>query len=228
VACCSKNGSVLSTHIGTIVALLGCQVGLIVVVGTYRLFNRKLPGSMSNYERLASAPRLFKHLDRIDSRRLLHLVFLLRVAPIVPFGLCNYFLAATEIPLMHLCMATLVGNVPGAIVYSFVGSSLDSLTDVNVPLRMRLLTGLIGLTATVIIGVYVSVLGKAALRSAAYEELTITDEEDPSSPSDVENFISPSSNKIELDNSEKTLLFAVGLTGVVALVVGLPVILLCF
>jgi hypothetical protein len=133
------------------------------------------PTSISNNQ-----PSLFTHFSRIEDHRLIHIVILLRIAPVVPFGLCNYFLSSTTMSLPHIMFASFLGNFPGCLIYSFIGSSLESLSgaDVQIPLQVRIGSAIIGGSATILVMVYIAILGRAALRSAVAEELIDIDEID--------------------------------------------------
>jgi uncharacterized membrane protein YdjX (TVP38/TMEM64 family) len=48
-------------------------------------------------------------------------VLLLRLSPLVPFELQNYFFGITDIPFRHYVLATFVGIIPGTIVYVYLG-----------------------------------------------------------------------------------------------------------
>ncbi len=49
-------------------------------------------------------------------------VILLRLSPLVPFNLQNYFLGATEIRLLPYVLSTFIGIMPGAAAYVYLGT----------------------------------------------------------------------------------------------------------
>ena len=59
------------------------------------------------------------------------LVFLLRLSPVVPFSILNYILGLTNVSLRNYALASAIGMVPGILLYTHVGSSLGSLSDVG-------------------------------------------------------------------------------------------------
>ena len=59
------------------------------------------------------------------------LVFLLRLSPVVPFAILNYILGLTNVSLRSYALASAIGMVPGILLYTHVGSSLGSLSDVG-------------------------------------------------------------------------------------------------
>jgi uncharacterized membrane protein YdjX (TVP38/TMEM64 family) len=50
-------------------------------------------------------------------------VALLRLSPLIPFNLQNYFYGVTDITLWHYVPATLVGILPGALLYVYLGAA---------------------------------------------------------------------------------------------------------
>ena len=50
-------------------------------------------------------------------------VALLRLSPLVPFGVQNYFFGVTSVKLAHFVLATAFGIMPGTLVYLFIGAT---------------------------------------------------------------------------------------------------------
>lgn len=76
------------------------------------------------------------------------IIALLRVSPVVPFGLANYMLSVMNVKPMILVSATLVGNIPGATLYSLIGAGIGKLEDVGEwqgSLRLKLLSLTVGI-----------------------------------------------------------------------------------
>lgn len=48
------------------------------------------------------------------------IVALVRLSPLVPFNLQNYFFGVTDIPFVHYMLATLIGMVPGAALNIYI------------------------------------------------------------------------------------------------------------
>ncbi len=59
------------------------------------------------------------------------LVFLLRLSPIVPFSILNYLLGLTSVTLGEFVLASAVGMTPGILLYTHVGSTLGSLSELT-------------------------------------------------------------------------------------------------
>lgn len=82
------------------------------------------------------------------------------------FGLCNYILSASSVRVHIVLLASLVGNLPGSIINSIIGSTLGSLNDMTEPMRFKVLTALIAVCFALASTIFISVIGKSALRSA--------------------------------------------------------------
>jgi uncharacterized membrane protein YdjX (TVP38/TMEM64 family) len=83
------------------------------------------------------------------------IVGLVRLSPLLPFSLLNYFFGVTRIPFRHYLPATFFGIIPGTSVNVFVAAaghaaSLDGLRN---PLRLALLG--VGLVVTVVVCAYI-------------------------------------------------------------------------
>jgi len=55
-------------------------------------------------------------------------VLLLRLSPLVPFNLQNYFFGITQIKFWHYVLATFVGIIPGVMLYLYLGAIGGALT----------------------------------------------------------------------------------------------------
>ncbi len=59
------------------------------------------------------------------------LVFLLRLSPLIPFSILNYLLGLTNVSLGGYVLASAVGMVPGILLYTHIGSTLASLSELG-------------------------------------------------------------------------------------------------
>ncbi len=57
-------------------------------------------------------------------------MFLVRLAPVIPFNLLNYALAITKVKFVHYVIATAIGMIPGTVMYVYFGSVAGSLSDI--------------------------------------------------------------------------------------------------
>ena len=58
------------------------------------------------------------------------MVFLLKLSPLCPFAIMNYALGVTQLRLRDFVLASLVGTVPGTLLYVWLGSLLHTMSDV--------------------------------------------------------------------------------------------------
>ena len=117
--------------------------------------------------RRARRPRLAAVMDAVsrDGRRI---AFLLRLSPVVPFGLLNYALGATRLRLADFVVA-LAGIVPGTALYVYYGRVAGSLAaaaagDGRSATEWALLGA--GLLATLLATLLVTRAARRALASA--------------------------------------------------------------
>lgn len=73
-------------------------------------------------EHIATRQRWFAATDRAIREEGWKIALLLRLSPLVPFGLQNYLMGATGITLRAYAAATLVGIVPGTALYVYLGT----------------------------------------------------------------------------------------------------------
>ncbi|KAI8835892.1 snare associated Golgi protein-domain-containing protein [Chytridium lagenaria] len=177
--------------LSVIIILLGSQAGLLLAFSLGRTVLRPWIE-----KRVRSDPSLTA-IDAALSREGWKIVLLLRLSPIVPFGLCNYLLSLTSMQMYAVMFATLLGNIPGATLYSFIGSIVGSLAGaekVEIDLRTKLITILFSLVFLVGSVVFITVVAKRALREAtlSYTPIESDGEGLGSASEDDEESLSPS------------------------------------
>ncbi len=91
------------------------------------------------------------------------IVVLLRLSPVVPFNLQNYFYGVTDVRLAEYIWATFVGIMPGTLVYIYLGSVGKAATgESGGPLQWTFFV--VGLIATVVVAYLVTRKAGAKLR----------------------------------------------------------------
>lgn len=60
-------------------------------------------------------------LNRVIAAEGWKIVGLLRLSPVVPFTMQNYFFGASDIPTVQFVIATLIGIIPGTTLYLYIG-----------------------------------------------------------------------------------------------------------
>ena len=81
-------------------------------------------------ERLVAKHTLLAALDQAVQDRGFSLLVLLRLSPLIPFGILNYGMSLTGMTAGRYALATLLGTALPAFLYVYVGSTLTKLNDV--------------------------------------------------------------------------------------------------
>jgi uncharacterized membrane protein YdjX (TVP38/TMEM64 family) len=102
---------------GFAVVALGASVSAILAFGVTRLVFRQLVSDL-----MQKRPQL-KALDRAVARQGWKAVLLLRLSGLLPFNLQNYLFGATGVGFWPYLAATLLGLVPGAALFSYLGAT---------------------------------------------------------------------------------------------------------
>ena len=115
-------GYLFGVRDGTIVVLISASIAAAVSFVIGRTFLRKyVEKALENYPD-------FKKIDRAVGEEGFKLMLLLRVSPIFPFALSNYFYGATKIGFWAFFFGTMIGFTPGTIAYVYTGEIGKSLT----------------------------------------------------------------------------------------------------
>ncbi|MGH8502476.1 MAG: TVP38/TMEM64 family protein [Gammaproteobacteria bacterium] len=112
----------------------------------------------------------FKAVDRAISEDGWKVVVLLRLSPLVPFNLQNYFYGLTDIRFWHYVAATFFGILPGVLLYVYIGAAGRAVTAGGFGGTAKWALFAAGLIATVIVTVLVTRKARARLRDAGVEQ----------------------------------------------------------
>ena len=116
------------------VVLISSQVSLLAAFFIGRNFNFVVP--------IFTDPRVLAIHSAIK-RNSVRVVVLLRMSPILPFGAMNYLFSITSIKvstsqslsliskIRDACLGTFLGNIPGAVLYTYIGSCIGDLDTVQ-------------------------------------------------------------------------------------------------
>lgn len=80
--------------------------------------------------RVARDPK-YAALDRAIARSGFKIVLLVRLSPIFPYGLLNYALALTGVSFRDYAIATMVGMLPGTVLYVYLGSLATTASELG-------------------------------------------------------------------------------------------------
>lgn len=146
--------------------LWGLGVGLMVAVGSATLAAvvALLVGrfaARSRVQEFVARDRRLIAVVRAVSEDSWRIVLLLRLSPLLPFGMQNYLMSITGIKLLPYTLATVVGMSPASALYVYLGSLGGELSSAG-PLRWVFLG--VGLVATALIAWIVARRAQAALQ----------------------------------------------------------------
>lgn len=114
-------------------------------------------------------PRLLS-VDEAVARDGFSIIFLLRLASVVPFSPLNYMLGASQVSARSFTIASWLGLLPGTFLYAYVGSSLSNASqifhgDLPETPATRVMAWL-GLLAAFLVLMIFSFIARKALRSS--------------------------------------------------------------
>jgi uncharacterized membrane protein YdjX (TVP38/TMEM64 family) len=115
-------------------------------------------------QRLAGRAKLAA-IDRAVGDKGFTIVLLTRLSPVFPFNLQNYAYALTGIPFWKYALASLLGMLPGGLMYVYIGSVFGQAARAEKTAGQWVLFTA-GLAATVIAAVVVARVAKGALARA--------------------------------------------------------------
>ncbi len=84
------------------------------------------------------------------------IVGLLRLSPLVPFNLQNYFYGVTDVKLPEYVAATFVGIMPGTLLYVYLGAAGKAASGKGAGGPLQWTFFALGLIATVVVAVFVT------------------------------------------------------------------------
>lgn len=96
------------------------------------------------------------------------MLFLIRLLPVVPFFVANLLPALLNVPLWRFAVSTFLGIIPGALIYTSVGSGLGAVfaaggtPDLMVIFQPQILLPILALSALVLLPVALKALRKGA------------------------------------------------------------------
>ena len=113
-------------------------------------------------------PKL-KAVDEAVSEEGWKIVTLLRLSPVLPFNLQNYFYGITDVKLLHYVPATFVGIMPGSLLYVYLGAAGKAASGKGGgALQWSFIAA--GLIATVVVAVFVTKKAKEKLKQKGVDD----------------------------------------------------------
>eukprot|EP00727_Mastigamoeba_balamuthi_P004178 m51a1_g13758 hypothetical protein (297) ;mRNA; f:229092-230386 len=168
-------GFILGPYIGTAVCITGLTAGALVAFALSRTVMKKWAE-----DKATSHPK-FGAISAAVARKGFVFVFLLRLSPVMPVGLCCYVLGVTQVGWLVFTAATFLGELPFTAAYCYIGTLISDISsiwtdgsgsdDYN-PLRSKTATivwAVVALTATIAVIVATTFITKRAMNASGAE-----------------------------------------------------------
>ena len=112
----------------------------------------------------------FRAIDQAVGRQGFKIVLLLRLSPVFPFTVLNYALGLTRVSFRDYCLGSLIGMIPGILMYVYLGSLITSVTELASGRSEKTLAEKMlfyaGLAATVVVTLFITRIARRALATA--------------------------------------------------------------
>ena len=124
-------------------------------------------------EAIAKGNEKFRNIDSAIGKQGAKLIFLLRLSPVIPFNLSNYFYGLTGVQFWPYVLASWIGMMPGTLLYVYIGAAGKAAVAAAaggeaVKRGWQYWTFLsVGLAATIAVTVWVTKIARTALKKTA-------------------------------------------------------------
>jgi uncharacterized membrane protein YdjX (TVP38/TMEM64 family) len=122
-------------------------------------------------EAIAQRNDKFRSIDHAIGKQGAKLIFLLRLSPVIPFNLSNYFYGLTGVRFWPYVLASWIGMMPGTFLYVYIGTAGKAAVAAAagseaVKHGWQYWTVLgVGLAATLAVTIWVTKIARGALKS---------------------------------------------------------------
>jgi uncharacterized membrane protein YdjX (TVP38/TMEM64 family) len=123
-------------------------------------------------EAIAKGNEKFRKIDNAIGKQGAKLVFLLRLSPVIPFNLSNYFYGLTGVKFWPYVLASWVGMMPGTLLYVYIGTvgkaAVSAAAGEEMKHGWQYWTFLsVGLAATITATIWITKIARDALKEKA-------------------------------------------------------------
>ena len=120
-------------------------------------------------ETIAKGNEKFRNIDNAIGKQGAKLVFLLRLSPVIPFNLSNYFYGLTAVKFWPYVLASWIGMMPGTFLYVYIGTAgkaaVSAAGGEAVKQGWQYWTFMsIGLVATIVVTIWVTKIARDSLK----------------------------------------------------------------
>ncbi|HEY5991868.1 MAG TPA: TVP38/TMEM64 family protein [Candidatus Udaeobacter sp.] len=168
-------GSVLTIGAGFVFGLwkgfLAVSVGATLGASLAFLVARFI--ARDKVEAIARRNEKFRKIDNAIGKQGAKLIFLLRLSPVIPFNLSNYFYGLTGVKFWPYVLASWSGMMPGTFLYVYIGTAGRAAVSAAAGAEAvrhgwQYWTFIsVGLAATVIVTIWVTKIARDALKKSA-------------------------------------------------------------
>ena len=124
-------------------------------------------------ETIAQRNEKFRQIDNAIGEQGAKLIFLLRLSPVIPFNLSNYFYGLTTVKFWPYVLASWIGMMPGTFLYVYIGTASQAAVSaaasgeaIKHGWQYWTFMG-VGLAATVTVTVWITKIARDALHKTA-------------------------------------------------------------
>jgi len=151
--------TIFGPETGFLIVFAGANLGALCSFLLARTFLRE------KVLRWAETNQKFRSLDRAIADQGFKMTLLARLSPAFPFNMLNYLLGVSGVTTVAYVLATLIGMLPGMILYVYIGAAArDAFTGVNGAFDLiQQLAKYLGLIATVALVFILTQIARNAL-----------------------------------------------------------------
>jgi uncharacterized membrane protein YdjX (TVP38/TMEM64 family) len=155
-------GFVFGLWKGFLAVSAGATLGAALAFLVARFIARK------KIEAMARTNDRFQRIDNAIGQQGAKLVFLLRLSPVIPFNLSNYFYGLTAVKFWPYVLASWIGMMPGTFLYVYIGTAGKAAVSAVGGEGWQHWTFIsVGLAATIMVTIWVTKIARDALKRTA-------------------------------------------------------------
>src|SRR6266487_2812291 len=124
-------------------------------------------------EAMARRNTKFQRIDNAIGKQGAKLIFLLRLSPVIPFNVSNYFYGLTAVKFWPYVLASWIGMMPGTFLYVYIGTAGKAAVSAAgggeaIKHGWQYWTFIsVGLAATIVVTIWVSKIARDAVKKTA-------------------------------------------------------------
>jgi uncharacterized membrane protein YdjX (TVP38/TMEM64 family) len=154
-------GLIYGVVAGTAVALTGAVIGASMAFLVARYLLRQ------NIEEATKKNPRFRAIDEAIGKNGWKIVGLLRLSPLIPFNLSNYFYGITSISFRAYVLVSAIGMIPGTLLYAYLGAiGQAGVSGGGSASKWKYVLLGVGLVATIAVTILISRIARNALKKS--------------------------------------------------------------